>query len=92
LGDLEAELAQLCVNPRRAGSDVHNPDDVLRGRRVSAGLMTEGTVIGTPAYMAPEQFLGRRADATSDQFGFCVALHEALWGYAPFGGETQKDR
>jgi serine/threonine protein kinase/tetratricopeptide (TPR) repeat protein len=45
-------------------------------------------LIGTPAYMAPEQLEGRRADARSDQFAFCVCLWEALMGTRPFGGAT----
>jgi serine/threonine protein kinase len=45
-------------------------------------------VIGTPAYMAPEQFLGQLADAAADQFAFCVALWEALAGERPFRGRT----
>jgi eukaryotic-like serine/threonine-protein kinase len=45
-------------------------------------------VIGTPAYMAPEQFDGRLADAAADQFAFCVALWEALTGERPFRGRT----
>jgi serine/threonine protein kinase/tetratricopeptide (TPR) repeat protein len=45
-------------------------------------------VIGTPAYMAPEQFEGQLADATADQFAFCVALWEALTGERPFRGRT----
>ncbi len=39
-----------------------------------------GTVLGTPRYMAPEVRAGRRADARSDQYSFCVALNEALAG------------
>ncbi|MBK9754583.1 MAG: serine/threonine protein kinase [Nannocystis sp.] len=52
-------------------------------------LVTQaGSLIGTPAYMAPEQHLGLPADARSDIFGFCVSLHEALHGRRPFVGET----
>jgi len=46
-----------------------------------------GAVIGTPAYMAPEQIDGGLVDARSDQFAFCVAAWEALGGERPFDGE-----
>ena len=50
------------------------------------GLSAHGVIVGTPAYMAPEQWRGQSADARSDQFSFCVALFEALVSTRPFVG------
>ncbi|WP_164010768.1 protein kinase domain-containing protein [Pyxidicoccus trucidator] len=50
-------------------------------------LTRAGAVAGTPAYMSPEQRAGRPVDARSDQYSFCVALHEALHGERPSGPE-----
>jgi hypothetical protein len=52
------------------------------------GLTQTGAVLGTPAYMAPEQHDGRPADMLSDQFSFCVSLYESLHGRRPFPGQT----
>ncbi|MGH1344616.1 MAG: protein kinase domain-containing protein [Nannocystales bacterium] len=47
-----------------------------------------GGLTGTPAYMAPEQYLSKQLDARTDQFAFSVVLWEGLHGARPFVGET----
>lgn len=51
-------------------------------------LTQVGTVMGTPGFMAPEQIAGQTTDERSDQWSFCAALYEALYGALPFGGEN----
>ena len=60
--------------------------DVGESGSLDSALTQTGSLLGTPAYMAPEQLLARTADARCDQFAFCVTAWEALTGARPFRG------
>lgn len=50
-----------------------------------------GELLGTPRYMAPEQFRGDSTDQRTDLFSFCVALWEAVYGVHPFSEGSSQD-
>jgi tetratricopeptide (TPR) repeat protein len=56
-----------------------------------ASLTKSAGLIGTPAYMAPEQLACEPTDVRADQFSFCVALFQSLTGARPFVGATPRD-
>jgi serine/threonine protein kinase len=79
-------LARVATEP-----DEPSGDDITLAREVSPVLQPftqTGAVLGTPAYMAPEQLRGALPDAKSDQYSFCMALYEALYGERPIASET----
>jgi serine/threonine protein kinase len=71
---------------------VLGPDEGTRPRADMTALQIDltatGTVLGTPRYMAPEQLTSADIDARADQFSFCIALFEALYGTHPLADGT----
>nr|WP_276599074.1 serine/threonine-protein kinase [Nannocystis sp. SCPEA4] len=84
------DLGLARVRPEHGTNVV--PSDEIVGAPAAPGLLArvtvQGTVLGTPAYMAPEQFHDAEVDAAADIFAFCVTFWEALYGERPFPGAT----
>jgi tetratricopeptide (TPR) repeat protein len=69
-------------------------DDLSSGgsTELDTPLTKTGSVVGTPGYIAPEQYLGGSIDARSDIYSFAVTLYEALYGQRPFRGKGDELR
>src|SRR5262249_34290905 len=64
--------------------DIKTPSSTTSSPSPLTGITRTGSVLGTPAYMAPEQWTGGTVGPAADQFAFCVALWEALAGTRPY--------
>jgi tetratricopeptide (TPR) repeat protein/predicted Ser/Thr protein kinase len=85
--------ASVSVVEEEEADDDEDDDDLHTGPVSvdrSAPLTEAGVVMGTPAYMAPEQFFNEEIDERADQFAFCVTAYRALFGVAPYPGETHE--
>jgi serine/threonine protein kinase len=98
VADMQARAASIARTIDEAGDPDTTRDLAKDSRGAPKGspsgdylqmkLTETGAMMGTPAYMAPEQFAGQDSDGRTDQFSFCVALWEALHGRRPFVGRT----
>jgi predicted Ser/Thr protein kinase len=86
VGDFGLARAAEGAPPSEDGA----PAPVTAAAISSESLTATGTVVGTPAYMAPEQALGEATPA-ADQYAFCVTAWEALYGARPYAGLTLEE-
>ncbi len=63
----------------------------LAGGVAARRLTANGTALGSPSYMSPEQARGEEVDHLSDVWSFCVLLYKAIGGKAPFRGAAPRD-
>ncbi len=65
--------------------------DMTQSPTITVGGTREGVILGTAAYMSPEQAKGRPADKRADVWAFGIVLYEMLTGRPAFAGETISD-
>jgi tetratricopeptide (TPR) repeat protein len=87
---LDFGLARRAGNASGASSADDLPSASIPSKRRllegDGGVTQTGTVLGTPGYMAPEQYDGDAVDPRVDQFAFCVTAYQAFWGERPYQG------
>ena len=87
----EGKVKVLDFGLAKALTGDHSSPDMTHSPTLTAAATQAGVVIGTAAYMSPEQARGRSVDKRADIWAFGVVLYEMLAGRKPFEGETVSD-
>jgi hypothetical protein len=90
VGALDATVTPPGLGSTIASGATQRPASSRSGQSgdLATPITRTGAILGTPAYMAPEQLAGQPADARADQFAFCVTAWEAFTGERPFRGKS----
>ena len=81
----DVKPANLMYDP---ASDTLKVTDFGIARLTASSKTKTGMVLGTPSFMSPEQFAGKKIDGRSDLFSLAVTLYQMLSGKLPFDGES----
>lgn len=85
----DVKPANILMTSREVyGSERPRITDFGVAKLAGGEITTTGQLLGTPAFMAPEQFTGAPVDGRSDLFSLGVILYRMATGEQPFGGET----
>ncbi|MDC0722091.1 serine/threonine-protein kinase [Nannocystis bainbridge] len=76
--------APRAVTGVRSSSGSGSGNISVGNSKLDMHLTHDDQIVGTPAYMAPEHWQGLSPEPAADQFSFCVALYECLYGASPF--------
>jgi serine/threonine protein kinase/tetratricopeptide (TPR) repeat protein len=87
-GVIHRDLKPANVLVERGGRVVITDFGIARGVQATDATLNTGGLLGTPAYMAPEQIMGQTVEARSDLYALGLMMFELLTGALPFTGET----
>ena len=87
----EGKVKVLDFGLAKAFSDDGSSQDIANSPTMSGAATMQGVILGTAAYMSPEQARGKQVDRRADIWAFGVVLYEMLTGEQLFAGETVSD-
>ncbi|MCA9719290.1 MAG: serine/threonine protein kinase, partial [Myxococcales bacterium] len=80
-------LARAAEGRTPTVEELSSEEELSASGSLDEAVTHDGMMVGTPAYMAPEQLLHGDFNAHTDQFSFCVVLYEGLYGQRPYQGK-----